>query len=551
MKKPSNPKRNNNERGIALFMAIFALMLLSAIAAGFMYLSNTETAVNANYRSGQQAYFAARAGLQEARLRIMRGNPPAVANGDLYATAQALTMPTAGVTTGGVYILNPAVVNGALEPVAVPWDPNNQYFDDTICKANFDQPSQLNITYGQQNIRCSRTPANGQAMAAPWYTTVMSTSLNTSTASALNYKWVRITLKGDRSGSPNNGGAFPYKVDQDPVAPAPVTDTRPVCWTGTQQVLLPAGYTDCKTPPVGGDVYNPVFLITALGKMPSGSERTLSIEVADDPPFYNNSAVNSQDHVTLNGALTVDGYDGCSCSCAWVSSGSGNSKTNTYTCTNKVGKTCLSNKYAIYSNSNVDTLSGANETATAGTTPIIAQNQSKVTDVNALINRYKSQSGAVNATQPPYNYSCNPTCGTHSGQSFGTPPLFPSDGSAPSDPPLNDPTLGTQKQQITYVPGNLQITGGSMGNGILIVDGDLDIHGGLQFYGLILVRGVVKFSGGGSDKTNIFGSVLAGMSSVDDTVLGGSAAIHYDQCALGGNSTPAPPRLISSREIEY
>src|SRR5436305_2220447 len=89
--------RPNNERGIALFMAIFALMLLSAIAAGFMYLANTETAVNANYRSGQQAYFAARAGLQEARLRIMKGNPPATPNGDLYAQANALTMPKAGV----------------------------------------------------------------------------------------------------------------------------------------------------------------------------------------------------------------------------------------------------------------------------------------------------------------------------------------------------------------------------------------------------------------------------------------------------------------------
>jgi hypothetical protein len=73
----------------------------------------------------------------------------------------------------------------------------------------------------------------------------------------------------------------------------------------------------------------------------------------------------------------------------------------------------------------------------------------------------------------------------------------------------------------------------------------------MQFYGLIIVRGVVKFSGGGSDKTNIFGSILAGKSSVDDTVLGGSAAIHYDQCALQGNNTPAPPRMISSREIEY
>ncbi|MCU1286522.1 MAG: hypothetical protein JWO13_2872 [Acidobacteriales bacterium] len=523
--------KRNNERGIALFMAIFALMLLSAIAAGFMYLANTETAVNANYRAGQQAYFAARAGLQEGRLRITKGS----AAGDLYAQANALTMPTAAATTGGIYILNPA----AGEAAAVPWDSTNQYFDDTICKANFPG---LNIAYGTQNTRC--TPA--QAPTAAWYTTVNSNSLNTGTASALSYKWVRITLKANRSGSPLTTAAapldYPYQVDSSVGA----NNNRMVCWDGTQQVILPAGQVDCKTPLAGGTVMNPVFLITSLSRLASGSERTLSIEVADDPPFYNNSAVNSQDHVTLNGALTVDGYDACSCSCAW-----NNAKPSVYVCSNKPGKTCLADKYAIYSNSNVDALTGKSESATAGTSPIIAENQAKVTDVAALINRYKSQPGTVDATQAPYNYTCSPGCGQHSGQTFGIPPLFPADGSAPSDPPANDPSLGAQQTQVTYVPGDLKITAGSIGNGILIVDGDLDINGGLQFFGLILVKGVVKFSGGGANKTNIFGSVLAGKSSVDDTVLGGSAAIHYDQCALQSNGNPAPPRMISSREIEY
>src|SRR3954451_10697066 len=125
MKTHGNPKNRQNERGIALFMAIFALMLLSAIAAGFMYLANTETAVNINYRHGQQAYFGARAGLQEARLRLTKGS----AAGDLYAQANALTMPNAGATTGGIYILNPT----AGDVAAVPWDATNKYFDDSIC----------------------------------------------------------------------------------------------------------------------------------------------------------------------------------------------------------------------------------------------------------------------------------------------------------------------------------------------------------------------------------------------------------------------------------
>jgi Tfp pilus assembly protein PilX len=542
-----NPKKANNERGIALFMVLFALALLSAIALGFMYLANTETAVNANYRSGQQAYFAARAGLQEGRLRIMKGKPPGVPDGDLYATAQGLTMPDKATTAGGIYILNPAQGEAA----AVPWDPTNAFFDDSICKGNFQG---LTLGYGAQSIRCSTKPSDGQAPTAAWYKTFPSTALNANTASTMNYKWVRITLKGNYSGSPLTPNAapldYPYQVDQA----APAADNRPVCWDGLKQKLLPAGYVTCSDK----KDMNPVFLITAMSRMPSGSERTLSIEVADDPPFYNNSAVNSQDHVTLNGALTVDGYDGCSCKCSWADPSKRTDPT-TYTCTDQPGHTCLRDKYAIYSNSTVDKLSGAQETATAGANPIIADQQKDKTDIDGLINRYKSQSGAVNATQAPYNYSCpppavittpptNPVCGTHAGQTFGTPPDFPSDGSAPPDPLPSDTPY---RPQITDVPGNLQITGGSVGGGILIVEGDLDIHGGLQFYGLIIVKGIIKFSGGGSDKTNIFGSVLAGVSSVDDTVLGGSAAIKYDQCALQGNTSPAPPRLISSREIEY
>src|SRR5258707_3988064 len=74
----------NEERGIALFMAIFALLLLSAIAAGFMFLANTETMINSNYRQSQLAYFAARAGVQEARVRIMKGCPANSGCGDLY-----------------------------------------------------------------------------------------------------------------------------------------------------------------------------------------------------------------------------------------------------------------------------------------------------------------------------------------------------------------------------------------------------------------------------------------------------------------------------------
>jgi hypothetical protein len=105
--------------------------------------------------------------------------------------------------------------------------------------------------------------------------------------------------------------------------------------------------------------------------------------------------------------------------------------------------------------------------------------------------------------------------------------------------------------QVTYVAGDLQITAGSIGNGILVVDGNLDIHGGLQFYGLVIVKGVVSFTGGGANPTNIYGAVLAGQSSVVDTTLGGSAVIDFDSCALNRNTGNKPPNAIAFRELQY
>src|ERR1700675_3703985 len=66
------------EPGIALFFAIFALLLLSAIALSLVFMANTETTVNANYREEQIAYFAAKAGIEEARARMMASDPNSI-----------------------------------------------------------------------------------------------------------------------------------------------------------------------------------------------------------------------------------------------------------------------------------------------------------------------------------------------------------------------------------------------------------------------------------------------------------------------------------------
>jgi len=265
----------------------------------------------------------------------------------------------------------------------------------------------------------------------------------------------------------------------------------------------------------------------------------LQMEVAQDPPLSTHGAVDSQDHVTLNGKLDINAYDYCSCQCT-----SFDNKGNCKTWGNKPGKTCDASKFAIYAAGSVDNPNGS-ETFVSGQNPAIAQNQPWTWDMDALIARYTSDPNTVNVTQAPYNWSCTAgDCGGHSGVTFGVPPTMP-----PSPP--DNPAGAGQYTQTTYVPGNLQITGGPQGNGVLIVNGDLDIHGGLEFYGLIIVKGVIKFTGGGSSQVNVYGAIIAGQESLVDNVLGGSAVIDYDYCALPQPDKTKPPRTLAFRELNF
>ncbi len=553
-------KKSSQERGVAMFMAVFALMLLTAIAAGFVFMANTETSINANYRTSQQAYFAAKAGLEEARARIS-------SVGDIVPPA---VMPN--TTTGEVrYIIN-ATGSETVEP----WTTTNPYFDNSLCKANY-------VAFGLTNtagVACAATAPSGTT----WYASSTSVLPGVGTASAFPVKWTRIALKANRSTSPiASDGTYPFAVS------ATASYDIPVCWDGNKQILLPTGYTNCATgPATSSPTYRPVYMLTALAVMPgtansAGSRRLLSMEVADDPPFFSNSAINSQDYVTLKGTLTIDGYDFCSCNCPSAPDKDGN-----YVCTNRSGKTCDNSKFAIYSNSEVDApAKSANVTAGTkdadGNPMPIAENQADKYDLERLIDRYKNMAEAVDTSlktyrtpggqtrnssnqlciknadgtitsgcQEVYNYSCGGSdtdCATQAGQNFGVPPAMPPD--PPDSPAAVSGT--TIERQVTYVPGDLKITGGSKGNGVLVVEGNLEINGGLEFYGLIIVKGVVTFTGGGSEKTNIYGSVLAGQSALDkiDTVVGGSAAIKYNRCALENVTSPQPPRMLNTREVQF
>ncbi len=192
------------ERGIAMLLVMFALLLLSVIGMGMMYSTNMETSINSNYRDKQAAYYAALAGLQEARDRIQ----PATHN---------IVAPTALPTTAAANIIY-VVANAS---TVKPWDPSNVYFDTELC-----QESVLSLT-GALGIPCTTT-----ASGTSWYQVVddsLSSSAPWNLANPLDLKWTRITLKGNNM--------TPVAVNGDSSVSAQA------CWNGANQMSTPTGYT--------------------------------------------------------------------------------------------------------------------------------------------------------------------------------------------------------------------------------------------------------------------------------------------------------------------
>src|SRR5579859_5624625 len=235
----------SSQAGVALFAALLTLMVLSAMAAALVYMTNTETQVNYHYRSEQVAYFSAKAGMEEARDRMMATNAASI-NGIL-----PVNPPT---NAGGIlYILNEGNAPGTVQP----WDSTNAYMDDELCHDGYG----LNgLTTVSQDVRCTTVPTGGG-----WYQTVNSTLPWSGTSAALQFKWVRIArkLNGSIQNFPvNNGAAL----------------TQPVCWNGVNEVILTAANCQSMTPTT-----TPVYLVTSLAVSSTGARKMVQADVAVTP----------------------------------------------------------------------------------------------------------------------------------------------------------------------------------------------------------------------------------------------------------------------------
>lgn len=104
MRRPM--RQRSQEAGVALLISLFALLLICVVGMALIMASGTESALTGNYRSATSVYYAALAGLEEGRGRMMVNSPNYL--------AQALSLAKGSVPTIGPgaaaqvwYIINP------------------------------------------------------------------------------------------------------------------------------------------------------------------------------------------------------------------------------------------------------------------------------------------------------------------------------------------------------------------------------------------------------------------------------------------------------------
>ena len=163
---------------------------------------------------------------------------------------------------------------------------------------------------------------------------------------------------------------------------------------------------------------------------------------------------------------------------------------------------------------NVDQILGTGANPSVGAVPAI--------DLNTLVEQASAAAGTILAP------------GTHSNLTLGT------------------PTAGGTV--VAYCHGDLTLSGGVSGAGVLVVDGDLRIGGAFVWTGIVVVRGRATMVGGGGLK-RIIGAFVVGeeataTTSTTSVDITGTVDLYFSSAAitLASNSF-AIMALMSWREV--
>jgi len=252
--QPAN--RIDSQSGIALLLALLIILSLTAFSLSLVLFTQSESRLSNTIAARSQAYYAAVAGLEEARGRL---NP--------LAADAIVTLPQQ--INQVLYLVN----SSSQDPVN-PTNASSPYYD---------------YEYVQEFA--------GGFGAAQVLTSVASDQPGAGTSYVIPYKWVRITLKTEHASQTD--------VNQDGI----LNLTTPINWDGTHQDLatnMPSGI--------------PVYMLTALAVEPNLIRKMVQAEVVGTPPLVPAGGVGTAGSATLTGLsarwytspnLTLNGMDSC------------------------------------------------------------------------------------------------------------------------------------------------------------------------------------------------------------------------------------------------
>lgn len=501
MKRSFHRISRQKEAGVALLLSIFVLLAISVVAIAMILASGTESALAGNYRSSTSAYYAATAGIEEARGRLLSKNT------DYFDNTVATFMPALGTTLAigqARYILNP---NGG----------------EAVAPLTFGTPATYPDNEYALEFGANPLAANTQ--------TITSTAALAAGVTPPLYKWVRITPATEKSLGDHQAGAA--AVGRDVNGDGVYDNTIPLFYDSG---LTPPRLIVNAAPPATAQQ---VFQITALAVLPNRTEKLLQYTVAASTFNLNfpSALTIGANNVAFTGAnsaqYSVNGQDGSNPSAPAVPG----CATNPATVKDAIGTTNPTDVAAIKAGIPSNRLS--NYTGATGTTPDV----SSVSITNSLdtpLDTYNTLQTITNSADLVISGNATQS-NMPAAMSASNPMTVVVDG--------NFSMSGNYTGYgLLVVTGNFSYSGTTGWDGIVLVIGDgtttYNGSGGgtNSFNGAIYVATIWDSS---HNLLSSFGPVSYDISG------GGGSGVYYNSCWVKNAQQPITYQILSFREIPY
>lgn len=510
MRTMRNNRYQESEKGVALLISIFALMLISAVAISLVLMSGTGSAIDSNYRNSTKAFYSAYAGLEEVRGRLAPKRLDTIFN---QLPNPMLVSPTVQVQ----YILNPAAGENVTPTVAGSKYADTEFANEWGAAAATEVvlPTAIYSDYALGGVPGTVAGLNGPS-----------------------WKWVRITGLTEAAANTDvdgNNDCPPCDL-VDPIfylngnryVDTPVNAANPAFQNGTQ-----------------------VYRLTSLSVMPDGSRRMLQYDVAIDQTIlkFPSALTLPGQNIAFSGANSnqwyANGTDG---------SGAGNNSSYvavpgcapTTTSLPSVGVTDTAP-----STTNLQTVKSGMPRPTHYTGG--GMTSSSVSDVtlNPDLSTPSQLDQLVQTIYDSSNLTLGPPLNQVSTQSF-------TQSNLPSSMSASNP-------QVVVVNGDFSMTGNFTGYGVLVVTGNFAYSGTTGWDGIVLVvgEGSTTFLGSGGGNAGFNGAIfvattkdssgneLSSLGNVNFGISGGGGnGIYYDNCWINNSQNNFRKfTVLSFREI--